>query len=98
MIIDKGVEKTAVKTNIAVYGEMYSKEKIDDLITKKRNRELDNNDPDYYFLNKIKDLNLEQEDYIFQVITTRRKRNFLVDGDINIILEVFPNETIKVMS
>lgn len=100
MIVDNGIEQPAVKTNIAAIGELYSKEKIDNLEYKKYLRQLSPEDPDYSTLKKLKKLRLqlEEDDYVFSVITTRRKRNFLVDNQKFIILEVFPNETIKVMS
>lgn len=98
-VVDKGIEKDVVKTNIAALGEVYNKQKIDELQKKYRNRELDYDDPDRPFVKRIlsKNLNIEDGDYVFQVITTRRKRNFLVhEEDDIIVLEVFPNQTIKV--
>jgi hypothetical protein len=98
-VVDKGIEKDVVKTNIAALGEVYNKQKIDELQKKYRNRELGYDDPDRPFVKRIlsKNLNIEEGDYVFQVITTRRKRNFLVrEEDDIIVLEVFPNQTIKV--
>lgn len=98
-VVDKGVEKDVVKTNIAALGEVYDKSKIDELKKKYFNRELVYEDPDRPFIKRIlsKNINIEEGDYAFQVITTRRKRNFLVkEEDDIIVLEVFPNQTIKV--
>jgi len=105
VIYDKDEYQTVVKTNIAIVGELYDAEKVKELKTKYASRQMEPSDPDNYFLRKINNMErnhnlvINPEDFVFQVITTRRKRNFLIDKnkypDMR-ILEVYPEGTIEV--
>lgn len=98
MVVDKGREFPTEKTHIAVVGELYSKSKIDKLKRQFQNYQLEPGDPDIPFINYINKtgMDIKSNDYLFQVITTRRKEDFRVDSDKYIILEVHPDATIRV--
>lgn len=98
MVVDKGREFPTQKEHIAILGELYSKSKIDKLRRQYSNYQLETGDPDIPFINYINrnKMDLKSGDYVFQVITTRRKDAFLVDSDKYIILEVHPDATIRV--
>jgi hypothetical protein len=105
VVYDKDEYQTVVKTNIAIVGELYDAEKVKELKRKYANWQLNSLDPDKNFLRKIfnmernNNLVINPEDFVFQVITTRRKRNFLMNKnrypDMT-ILEVYPEGTIEV--
>jgi hypothetical protein len=105
VVYDNDEYQTVVKTNIAIVGELYDAEKVKELKRKYANWQLNSLDPDKNFLRKIfnmernNNLVINPEDFVFQVITTRRKRNFLMNKnrypDMT-ILEVYPEGTIEV--
>lgn len=98
MVVDKGREFPTEKAHIAVVGEMYSKSKLDKLRSQFDKYQLEEGDPDIPFINYLKRNKIEFKsgDYAFQVITTRRKEDFRVDSEKYIILEVHPDDTIRV--
>ena len=98
MVVDKGREFPTEKTHIAGVGELYSKAKIDKLRNQFSKYQLKDGDPDIPFINYInnKKMDFKSGDYAFQVITTRRKKDFWVDTKQYIVLEVHPDATIRV--
>lgn len=107
VIYDNDKYQTVVKTNIAIVGELYSADKVEFLKDQKSMRRLVPKDPDISFLNKVDNmeknhnLKIEPGDFVFQVITTRRKRNFLINKEktpLTRILQVYPDGAIEVPS
>lgn len=98
MVVDKGREFPTEKTHIAVVGELYSKAKIDRLKREFKSYQLASKDPDIPFINYLNKTGTEIQngDYAFQVITARRKENFRVDSEQFVILEIHPDQTIRV--
>jgi hypothetical protein len=98
MVVDKGREFPTEKTHIAVVGELYSKAKIDRLKREFKSYRLASGDPDIPFINYLQKTGTEIQngDYAFQVITTRRKEDFRVDSKQFVILEIHPDQTIRV--
>ena len=98
MVVDKGREFPTEKTHIAVVGELYSKAKIDRLKREFKSYRLESGDPDIPFINYLQKTGTEIQngDYAFQVITTTRKEDFRVDSKQVVILEIHPDQTIRV--
>lgn len=110
-IIENDVEKKVKKENVAITGEMFNYSKIkkieDEVINKGLHREriigengMKTDNPKLVFVDLLKrkeseGLTLDSKDYVFKVITCRRKKDFIPNSAGQIAFDVFPDKAVK---